>query len=109
MIRSTGLRWALAVAGLTATPPIGAIAQRPGAPDLATQVEIRRTEYGVPHIKGENLAAAAFGLAYVQLEDYGPSVAMGLLRARGEMGRWFGRDSMESDFYARVEYARAVD
>ena len=84
-------------------------AQENGTNDLARQVEIRRTEYGVPHIKGENLAAAAFGLAYVQLEDYGPSVAMGLLRARGEMGRWFGRDSMESDFSARLEYARAVE
>ena len=84
-------------------------AQTPAASDLARQVEIRRTAYGVPHIKAENLRAAGFGLAYVQLEDYGPSVAMGLLRARGEMGRWFGRDSMESDFGARLEYARAVE
>ena len=108
MIRSTGSGWTLAVA-LFAAAPCAAAAQRDGATDLATQVEIRRTEYGVPHIRAENLAAAAFGLAYVQLEDYGPSVAMGLLRARGEMGRWFGRDSMESDFGARLEYARAVE
>jgi acyl-homoserine-lactone acylase len=43
------------------------------------------------------------------MEDYGAGVAMGLLRARGEMGRWFGRDSMESDFSARLEYQRAVE
>ena len=79
------------------------------APALASQVEVRRTAHGVPHIKAENLEAAGYALAYVQLEDYGPRVAFGLLRARGEMGRWFGRDSMESDFNARLEYARAVD
>ena len=65
------------------------------------QAEIRRTTHGVPHIRAENLAAAAFALAWVQLEDHGPRVAVGLVRARGEMGRWFGRDSIESDFVAR--------
>src|ERR1039457_3100519 len=48
-------------------------------------------------------------MAWVQLEDYGPQVALGLLRARGEMGRVFGRDSVEGDFLARRRYAEAVD
>ena len=78
------------------------------AAHLSTQVDIRRTANGVPHIRAENLRAAAFALAWVQLEDHGPRVAMGLLRGRGEMGRWFGRDSIESDFYARTIYARAI-
>jgi acyl-homoserine-lactone acylase len=82
---------------------------RPPAPDLARQVEVRRTTHGVPHIRAQNLKAAYYALAYVQLEDYGGRVAMGLLRARGEMGRWFGRDSMESDFGAQREYALAVE
>jgi acyl-homoserine-lactone acylase len=77
--------------------------------DLARQVEIRRTTHGVPHIRAENLVAASYALGYVQLEDYGARVAMGLLRARGEMGRWFGRDSMEGDFGAQREYALAVE
>ena len=76
--------------------------------DLSTQVEIRRTAYGVPHIRAQNLAAANYALAWVMLEDYGPRVAMGLLRSRGEMGLWFGRDSMEADFGAQREYALAV-
>src|SRR5512138_2224783 len=71
-------------------------ARRPGpAPALAAQVEVRRTAHGVPHIKADNLEAAGYALAYVQLEDYGPRVALGLLRARGQMGLWFGRDSMD--------------
>src|SRR5919106_2118012 len=88
----------------------GASAQVPNeAPELARRVEVRRTAFGVPHIKAEDLRAAAYALAYVQLEDHGPRVAIGLLRARGEMGRWFGRDSMESDFSAQRRYALAVE
>src|ERR1051325_5689775 len=78
------------------------------APALAAQVEVRRTAHGVPHIKADNLEAAAYALAYVQLEDYGARIALGLLRARGEMGRWFGRDSMESDYLAQRAHAIAV-
>ena len=80
------------------------------------QVEVRRTAYGVPHIKAQNLAAAGYAEAYVQSEDYGARVALSLLRARGEMGKWFGRDSMGGDFdehrgvsHRRRELSRSVD
>jgi acyl-homoserine-lactone acylase len=76
---------------------------------LMQQVEVRRTAYGVPHIKAENFAALGYGEAYVQCEDYGARVAYSLLRARGDMGRWFGRDSMRDDFTGRLAHARAVD
>ncbi|HYD51403.1 MAG TPA: penicillin acylase family protein [Gemmatimonadaceae bacterium] len=77
--------------------------------DPASRVEIVRTAFGVPHVRARDLEAAGFGLAYVQMEDHGARVAMGLLRARGEMGRWFGRDSMEGDFAARRTHATAVE
>jgi acyl-homoserine-lactone acylase len=78
------------------------------SPDYAAHVEIRRTAHGVPHIKADNLGAAYYALAYVQSEDYGARVPLDLLRSRGEMGRWFGRDSMERDFSARLGYDRAL-
>ena len=81
----------------------------PPASELIPQVEVLRTAHGVPHIRAQNLKAAAYALAYVQLEDHGVRVVAALLRARGEMGRWFGRDSMESDFYAQRGYALAVE
>ena len=80
-----------------------------GQEDLASRVEIRRTAYGVPHIKARDLKAAYYALAWVQLEDHGARVAMGILRARGEMGKWFGRDSMESDFLAQRERMIAIE
>jgi acyl-homoserine-lactone acylase len=75
---------------------------------LADRVEIRRTSYGVPHILGEDLASAFFGLAYCHVEDYGERVVMGLVRARGELARYLGPDSLDSDFRNRRSYARAV-
>ncbi|MGH7551828.1 MAG: penicillin acylase family protein, partial [Longimicrobiales bacterium] len=77
--------------------------------DLTQQVEIRRTKYGIPHIKAENLRAAGFGLGYVQVEDYGDRVIRGLIAARGELGRTFGPGEMESDFLSRLDHARAVE
>ncbi|HVE34533.1 MAG TPA: penicillin acylase family protein [Gemmatimonadaceae bacterium] len=79
------------------------------ADSLIRQVEVVRTTYGVPHISAANLAALGFGEAYVQSEDYGARVAISLLRARGQMGRWFGRDSVGEDFAGRLSHARAVE
>src|SRR5687768_1285666 len=79
------------------------------ADDLASRVEIRRTQYGVPHIKAQDLRAGYYALGWVQLEDHGPRVALGLLRSRGEMGKWFGRDSMQSDFLAQRLRRLAVE
>ncbi|HUH11576.1 MAG TPA: penicillin acylase family protein, partial [Longimicrobiales bacterium] len=79
------------------------------ANDLARQVEIRRTTYGVPHIKAENLRAAYYALAWVQLEDYGDRVPVGLLRSRGQLALTRGPEATGSDFLNRMGYARAQD
>jgi acyl-homoserine-lactone acylase len=100
------IRRALVLAVLFAVP---AGAQSPAAPlALASQVEVLRTTHGVPHIRAENLKAAAYALAYVQLEDYGPRVAYALVRSQGQMGRWFGHDSIDGDFGARLAHDIAV-
>src|ERR1700752_2487940 len=78
------------------------------AAPLWRQVEIIRTAHGVPHIRAENLRAAGYALAWLQSEDYGPRTAIGVVRARGEAGRLFGRDSMAGDFAARRARARAI-
>lgn len=100
-----------------AGPAVGATAPRvaKGLPRslrpqaLAGRVEIRRTAYGVPHILAEDLAAAAFGLAYCQLEDYGIEVVRRLIEGRGEAAKYFGRGELEGDFARRLAYARAVE
>src|SRR5688500_11850191 len=102
-----------AVSALTAVVVLvpTAHAQAPAWPDrpYSDRVEIIRTSYHVPHIRANDIAAGYYALAWVQLEDYGPNVAMNLLRARGEMGKWFGPDSMDGDFRAKLEHAYAIE
>lgn len=75
---------------------------------LAKQVEIIRTANGVPHIRAQNFKAAGYALGYVQVEDYGDIVPIMLLRARGELARVFGHDSIESDFRNRPNWLDAT-
>lgn len=75
---------------------------------VAARVEIIRTEYGIPHIYAQDLQAMGFGLAWVELEDYGEVIALNMVRARGEYGLHTGRDSIGGDFGAREDYAYAV-
>ena len=75
---------------------------------LAARVEIRRTAYGVPHILAEDLKAMGFALGYVQSEDYGASIAVGMVASRGTLARHLGPDELAADFAARDSHARAV-
>jgi acyl-homoserine-lactone acylase len=83
--------------------------------DLAGQVKIRRTHYGVPHIEGPTFEAASFGFAYCQAEDHLENVLRGILGARGELAEYFGPGeddkNITADLFARQFriYQRAVE
>ena len=76
---------------------------------LAARVEIRRTEYGVPHILAEDLEAMGFALGYVQSEDYGASIATAMVGSRGRLALHLGAEELDSDFVARETHARAAE
>ncbi len=70
--------------------------------ELAEEVKIRRTEYGVPHIEAPTLEAVAFGFAYCQAEDHLLNIMHSVLRARGELAVTFGgEDNVRSDLWVR--------
>ena len=94
-------------ATVPAPPPAPGIAA--DEPELATQVEIRRTTYGVPQITAENLRAAAFALAYVQLEDHGSRILEGMHAARGRMALVQGARRVDADARARLIHQRAAE
>jgi acyl-homoserine-lactone acylase len=77
--------------------------------DLAREVEVIRTDYGVPHIYAENYRALGYALGYLQLEDYGRPVAIGMVRSRGELGRHQGPSAIESDLENRWHYLQTVE
>ena len=81
----------------------------PGDAPYPERVEIRRTAFGVPHILADDLGAAFYGLAWAHLEDHGATVVHGLVRARGELARHFGRDSLDSDFAWRRTWEHAAE
>ncbi|MDE2874804.1 MAG: penicillin acylase family protein [Gemmatimonadota bacterium] len=89
-----------------------AMAMQSPVPDtihpLAARVEIRRTDYGVPHILADDLEAMGFGLGYVQSEDYSASIAVGMIASRGTLARHLGAEELDADFVAREVHARAV-
>ncbi|PHN07209.1 penicillin acylase family protein [Flavilitoribacter nigricans] len=78
------------------------------ADELAKQVQIRRTQYGVPHILAPSLRGAAFGLAYCELEDYGERVIRPLVSARGDLAVLDGYAAIESDLINQQGYERAA-
>jgi acyl-homoserine-lactone acylase len=84
------------------------VAAAPALPELARQVEIRRSAYGVPHIRAENLRAAAFALAWVQLEDHGARVIEQMHAERGRMALVRGEALVDADARARLRHAHAV-
>ncbi|WP_411274710.1 penicillin acylase family protein, partial [Daejeonella sp.] len=85
------------------------------AQDLADHVTIRRTAFGVPHIKADNMQAAGFALGYVQLEDYGRSVVEGMVKARGDWSQFHEMTpperslSIDRDASSKIRYARALE
>ena len=87
--------------------PATLVGQSPLRP-FEERIEIRRTGFGVPHLLADDLEALGFGLAWVQLEDYGTRLAVNLVRARGEMAKVFGRDSIESDFIRRQTHQQTT-
>jgi len=87
----------------------GTASARQAAEELWKDVEIIRTEHGVPHIRATSLRAGSYGLAWVMSEDYGPRTAMTILRVSGNMSRVYGRDSIESDFSVWYDKHRAIE
>jgi acyl-homoserine-lactone acylase len=70
---------------------------------------IRRTEYGVPHIKASSLHDVTLGLAYCELEDYGERVVHDLLAARGDAALVDGYAAIEYDFIGQQAYQRILE
>src|SRR5690606_26349646 len=89
--------WLTAVCAIAVAVP--AVAQT-GA-ELAEQVVIRRTEYGVPHILARSPKAMGFGLGYAQAEDHMEKIMRLIVTARGESAKHFGASerNLESDFW----------
>ncbi|MDP3313024.1 acylase [Lutibacter sp.] len=69
---------------------------------IATNVEIIRDDFGVPHIYGKTDADAVFGLLYAQCEDDFNRVEQNYIWAIGRLAEVEGEEALYSDLRARL-------
>ncbi|HET8866398.1 MAG TPA: acylase [Gracilimonas sp.] len=68
----------------------------------ASEIEILRDDFGVPHIYGKTDADAVFGLMYAQAEDDFKRVERNYIWAIGRLAEVEGEDELYSDLRARL-------
>ena len=65
-------------------------------------VEVRWTEYGVPHLLADDLGSAAYGMGWAQARDHICTLMDQVVMVRSERARYFGRGEgdrhVDSDF-----------
>jgi acyl-homoserine-lactone acylase len=69
---------------------------------MAQSVTIRRDEWGVPHIDGPTDASVAFGMAYVQCEDYFWQVEDSYIQSVGRYSEIVGPAGLPGDVMNRM-------
>src|SRR5690606_26688979 len=65
-------------------------------PAATYQATIRRTAYGVAHIKADDLGSALFGQAYAFAQDHVCTLADQIVKVRSERSKYFGRGKADA-------------
>ena len=115
----TLLRTGACAATLTLVTACSNDSQPPPPQQPIYAAEIRRTEFGIPHIKADDEGGLGFGVGYAYAQDNFCMLAERLVTVNGERSRHFGPDAsgananvsnLQTDFfYALVNEAPAVD
>ncbi len=86
------------------------------SPSERYDVEITRTEFGIPHVQADDYASLGYGIGYSYAEDNYCMFLEKMVQINGEYSRYFGPDepvqvgslgtipAKESDFYFRSQF-----
>lgn len=83
----------------------------PVKPAPKYQAEIRRTAFGIPHIKGSSEGDIGYGVGYAYAEDNLCTLAEEVITASGQRSRFFGPDgtrvgyqstNLAADYFYRI-------
>ena len=88
-----------------------AVAETIEAPGLGAPVDVVRDEFGVAHIRAENIADLAFANGYIQAEDRLQQMDLFRHAASGTMAELFGAINarqIDNDLAARIHRLRPV-
>ena len=94
--RHTATAIALLVVGMTMVALLLALKHSP-----QYDAEIRRTAYGVPHVRARNWGSLGYGYGYAYAQDNACLLAERVVTVRGERSRYFGPQggNVASDIY----------
>ena len=70
--------------------------------DSVFSAEIKRDDWGVPHIYGKKDADVSFGLAYAHAQDDYATLEDVIFALRGELASIYGRNAAVNDYYAHL-------
>ncbi len=88
---------------------LAACAGAPGTGDSAKMTaEIRRTAYGVPHIKANTYAGLGFGLGYASAEDNICEIAERIMTVNGERAKHLGRGDNDANLNSDLFHKRLI-
>ena len=80
----------------------------PGAAEGPLSAEIRRTAYGVPHIKANDYAGLGYGLGYAVAEDNICEIAERFLTVAGERAKFLGRGENDANVASDLYHKRLI-
>ncbi|HEY2671904.1 MAG TPA: penicillin acylase family protein [Rugosimonospora sp.] len=89
------------VAGLAMTPVAAARPAGVTANGGQYSAQVRRTEYGIPHILAHDYGSLGYGYGYAFAQDNLCEMADQVLTLRGERSRYFGPDATSTDELSR--------
>ena len=95
----------LALAGCSGNgaPPEPPPQPEPAPPEPLYQAEIRRTEYGIPHVKADDWASLGYGYGYAYAQDNFCVAMLAIVFATSRSAEFFGteRGDITADFVLR--------
>jgi acyl-homoserine-lactone acylase len=78
------------------------------AGDARFEAEIRRTAYGVPHIKAKDMGGIGFGYGYASAEDNVCEIADRLLTVSGERTKFHGPGEGDANIASDLYHQRVI-
>lgn len=79
-----------------------------GAGDNRFEAEIRRTAYGVPHIKAKDMGGIGYGYGYASAEDNVCEIADRLLTVSGERAKFHGPGEGDANIASDLYHQRVI-
>ncbi len=102
MIRISLIVLFFLISGCSIKPRTNSLSEKERWDKHASNTEIIRDDFGVPHIYGKTDADAVFGLLYAQCEDDFNRVEQNYIWATGRLAELEGQNAMYSDLRAKL-------